>query len=250
MRLVAFCEAPADFRIASDLVDRVLREADPSWVGDVMDAAPEGIRVWHGELGQTFFVIKELTVHVDRLEARVQHGHFDGRPGAADIMTGRNAAAIVRALLKRGHDIDAAVLVRDMDDQPDRRAGLEQARTEARSWARFGIVLGCPDPKREAWVLCGFEPDGDGEQARLGEIRRELGFSPHVDAHKLTAKDDLAKRSAKRVLRALTMGDVAREESCWKKTPLDTLHARGELTGLRAYLIELEQQLVPLLRRG
>jgi hypothetical protein len=214
-----------------------------------MDAAPVGIRSWHDELGQTFFIMRDLTKHVDRLGARVQHGYFDGRPGAADIMTGRNAVSIVRALLKRGDDIDAALVIRDMDDQPDRRTGLEQARTEAQSWVSFRIVLGCPDPMREAWVLCGFEPEGDDEQATLSEIRRDLGFSPHVDAHLLTAKDEQAKRSAKRVLRALTMDDRDREDRCWQETPLDTLRARGELTGLRAYLAEVEQNLVPLLPR-
>lgn len=36
MRLVAFCEAAADFQIASDLVDRILREGGPDWVADVL----------------------------------------------------------------------------------------------------------------------------------------------------------------------------------------------------------------------
>jgi hypothetical protein len=44
VRLVAFCEAAADFQITSELVDRVLREVGPDWVADVMDAEPEGDR--------------------------------------------------------------------------------------------------------------------------------------------------------------------------------------------------------------
>jgi hypothetical protein len=247
MRLVAFCEAVGDFQIASDLIDRVLREAGPDWVADVMDAAPEGVRVWHEELGSTFFILHELTKHIDRLRARVQHGHFDGRPGAADIMTGRNAAAIVRALRKQGHHVDAVLITRDLDDQPERRTGLEQARAEAGGWLR--IVLGCANPNREAWVLCGFDPEGDDEQARIVELRRELGFSPSLEAHRLDAKDEQAKRSAKRVLRALTDDDRDRERRCWNDAALELLRARGESTGLRAFLVEIQAQLIPLLRR-
>lgn len=249
MRLVAFCEAAADFQIASELVDRVLREAGPDWVGDVLDTAPDGVRSWRGIGGGMFFVLRDLTKHADDLGVRVLHGHFDGRPGAADAVMGRTVFAIVRTLVNRGDAIDAALVIRDMDDQPERQTGLGHARTEARAWATFRIVLGCARAKREAWVLCGFEPENDDEHARLNELRQELGFQPHEHAYRLDAKDEQAKRSAKRVLRQLTGDDRGREEQCWKETPLDTLRARGELTGLRDYLEELEQHLVPLITR-
>lgn len=134
-----------------------------------------------------------------------------------------------------------------MDDRPDRRTGLEQARTEA--WAAFPIIVGCADPKREAWVLCGFEPEGDEEHALLDDLRRELGFHPHIDAHQLDSTDEHAKRSAKRVLGLLVGDDLDREARCWQQAPLDTLRARGERTGLRAFLDELELQLIPLVMR-
>lgn len=250
MRLVAFCEAPADFRIASDLIDRVLREEGSSWVLDVMDAAPDEIRSWRrdGE-GREFFDIHKVRDYAREFSVRVPHGHFDGRPGAAGALMARTVFSIVRALARTGETVDGVVVIWDMDDQPkSRRDGLEQARTEARSWATFRIILGCPDPMREAWVLCGFEPDGEDEHVRLSELRQELGFSPEIAAHLLTAKDKQAKRSARRVLGQLTNADRVREESCWKETPLDTLRARGEAAGLRAYLVEIKQHLVPLLR--
>lgn len=204
MRLVAFCEAAADFRIASDLVDRVLRHEGPDWIAGVLDTAPEAARSWRDDgHGHAFFVLRDLSKHVDSLAVRVPHGHFDGRPGAADALMGRTAFAIVRNLVKRGEAIDAALLIRDMDDRPDRQTGLGQARTEAQNWATFRIILGCARPKREAWVLGGFEPESDDERARLNELRRELGFQPHEHAHRLDAKDEQAKRNAKRVLRAL-----------------------------------------------
>jgi hypothetical protein len=129
----------------------------------------------------------------------------------------------------------------------ERRTGLEQARTEARSWATFRVILGCANPKREAWVLCGFDPVGDDEERRIQELRRELGFAPHLEAHQLTATNEQARRSAKRVLRMLSGGDETREEVCWKETSLDTLYQRGEGTGLRAYLQDVTDHLVPLL---
>jgi hypothetical protein len=251
MKLVAFCEAGADFQISCALVDRVLSHAGPAWLADVLETEPEAIRSWLVVTqDQRFFVLSRLTSYVDALSIRVPHGHFDGRPGAADAVMGRTAFAVVRALMKRGDVIDAVLVIRDMDDQPERRAGLSQARTEAQSWAPFRIVLGCADPKREAWVLCGFEPENADEQACLQELRQQLGFYPHQHAHQLTATDEQAKRSAKRVLSILLRGDREREERCWKQASLDTLRARGASTGLRDYLDEIEALLVPLVMRN
>jgi hypothetical protein len=246
--LIAFCEAHADFRIASDLVDRVLRDAGPAWVGDVMDAAVDGLRTYCGDdEGREFFDLHRLGKYVDKLSTRVPHGHFDGEPGAADALMARTVFWIVRSFVKaRGH-VDAVILVRDMDDQPvAREAGLRQARVEAQAWASFRIVLGCPNVMREAWVLVGFDPDGPDEEARIADLRRELGFWPNVDAHRLTAKNEQAMRSAKRVLRVLSLDERSREERCWAETPLDRLRSRGEPTGLYAFLLEVEQSLAPL----
>lgn len=248
MKLVAFCEAPADFRIASDLIDRVLRDKGPSWVPDVMDAAPDGIRSWRRDSnGHEFFDIHKVDDYAREFAVRVPHGHFDGRPGGFGALMAYTVFSIVRALARTDGTLDGVVVIWDMDDQArPRRESLERARVEAQSWAAFRIVLGCPDPLREAWVLCGFEPDGDDERIRLSELRQELGFSPNIDAHLLTASGAHAKRSAKRVLGQLTNADRVREERCWKETPLDMLNARGEATGLRDFLVEVAQHLVPL----
>jgi hypothetical protein len=250
MRLVAFCEAAADFQIASDLVDRVLRNQGPTWVAETMEMTPEAVRSWRSDgHGRDFFLLRDLVRYVDDREVRVPHGHFDGRPGAADALMGRTALSIVRKLVK--HDtVDAVLVIRDLDDQPARKIGLGQARTEARSWATFEIVLGCANPKREAWVLCGFEPESAEEHARLSALRAELGFPPHTQSHELDAKDEQAKRNAKRVLRILTGDDRGREAQCWKQTPLDTLRDRGVPSGLCEYLDEIEQRLVPLVTRA
>jgi hypothetical protein len=69
------------------------------------------------------------------------------------------------------------------------------------------------------------------------------------EAHRLTAKDEQATRSAKRVVRSLTNHDDAREERCWTETPVERLRARGEGSGLRAFFDEVKTGVVPLLNR-
>jgi hypothetical protein len=249
MRLVAFCEAAADFEIASALLDRVLRHEGPAWLADLLDTAPENIRSWQGDgQGREFFVVGKIRTYVDELGVRVPHGHFDGRPGAVEAVMGRTVFSIARALARRGDDVDAVLVIRDMDDRPDRKTGLGEARAEAQAWASFRIILGCADPKREAWVMCGFEPETDEERVLLGDLRSALGFQPHLEAHRLVAKDEQAKKSAKRVLRLLTGKDRERERRCWTDTSLDVLRERGGTTGLRDYLVDVERDLVPLLR--
>lgn len=194
MKLVAFCEAAADFRVASDLVDRVLREEGPAWVAPTLDDTPEAIRAW--------------TV------------------------------------------VDAAVLVWDMDNQPEeRRAAVTRARSEAATRVVFAIVVGTPNAMREAWALAGFEPRDDAEAARLAELRRQLGFSPNQEAHLLDAVDEHAKRSAKRVLRALTLDDRDREHRCWSHTSLAILRERSAETYLQEFLDEVETHILPLVSR-
>lgn len=246
MKLVVFCEAPADFRTAAGLIDRVLREHGPQWVADMLEHHPEGIREWVGDgQGRTFFDVHRLSDYVKQHDVRVPFGHFDGKPGAADAMMARTIFWLARrmGIAERA----AIVIVRDMDDQGDeRRTGLGQARDEALRWASFKIVLGCADPMREAWVLAGFGPESDEERTRLADVRKDLGFHPCENAHELGAKDEQAKRSAKRVLRVLTGDDHEREARCWTEAPLDRVRDRGEKSGLRAFLVEVKDQLLPL----
>ena len=109
-------------------------------------------------------------------------------------------------------------------------------------------MIGAANPKREAWVLNGFEPETPVEDKSLAELRQDLGFHPCERAERLTAKKDTAKRSARRVLGVLTGASYEREQKCWKETPLVLLKRRGEKTGLHDYLVEVEG-LLPLLKQ-
>ncbi|HYG61181.1 MAG TPA: hypothetical protein VEL74_01255 [Thermoanaerobaculia bacterium] len=127
--------------------------------------------------------------------------------------------------------------------------GLEQARQE-RPWP-FRVILGVAHPKREAWVIAGFEPRNTREEARLEEVRRELAFDPRVQSETLSAKAPGVPKNAKRVLDALVGGDSDREAACWTECGLDVLAERGRLSGLAGYLDEIRRELVPLfLGRG
>jgi hypothetical protein len=102
-------------------------------------------------------------------------------------------------------------------------------------------------PKRECWVLAGFEPRNSDEAQRLEDERKRLSFHPVRDAHQLTAREHGAKKDAKDALDALTQGDKDRERACWEETPLKVLEDRGEKMGLTAYLKEVRERLVPIL---
>ncbi|MBI1902972.1 MAG: hypothetical protein HYS13_17885 [Planctomycetia bacterium] len=232
-------EAQPDFTVATELADRVfldhinwldatLLESQRQWVGD---DPPRGRLTW-----------KAIRSRARELGIRV-HGHFDGEPALPDANAARKAIAYV---LRQFDTVDAIVLIRDADDQNVRRQGLEQARALFSS--QTAIVIGLAVPERECWVISGFEPENDDERQRLESEIQKLGFNPSLRSHELTAvKDDRAKRSPKRVLKALANDDIERERNCWQITPLTVLEERGRHNGLKDYLREVEELLSPLM---
>ena len=249
MRLLVFCEAPADFRTVAGLVDRVLREESPGWVREHLEFRPlDDLRQWIGDGSErAFFDVHHVYHYAAGRGLRLPHGRFEGRPAGAHFVAARTAFLVARHEAKRSEPMDAVIFVVDADDQgPPRRESLEQARALALWEERYRIVLGCPDLEREAWVLAGFEPENAAERAQLDGEHDDLGFSPCEEAHRLRDNDDRGKRSPKRVLAALTSGKTEREERCWTDAPLDRLRARGTESGLRRFLDEVTGSIVPL----
>lgn len=239
-KFVVVYEAPADFRVATELADRVILDKI-DWLDEAILATQ---RQWIAEDGGRPLKWSVIAGLARAAGIRVQ-GQFDGVPGEPDARAGRRALAY---LFFRFDDLAAAVLVRDVDDQPERREGLQQAKV---FFADRGkpIVLGVAVVERESWVIAGFEPRDADESDRLQAERQKLGFNPCERPHELTAcKDDAAVRSPKRVLAALVGNDNQRERECWITTPLPTLRARGTENGLAAYLNDVEVQLVPIIR--
>ncbi len=140
---------------------------------------------------------------------------------------------------------DGVLLVRDTDDEDGRVPSLERVRASG-TW-EFEVLLATPDPKRECWVLAGFDPITGDEEAALNEARSFLGFDPRIHAERLTAKRDKGKRNAKKILKRLMRPESEREESCWQQADLDVLKERGRKTRLTAYLEEVSTRLIPML---
>lgn len=239
LRFAVVHEAGADFRIATELADRVL-VVTFDWVDeDLLPHQREWVAEAPGGYRLTWANIKQLAS-----EAGIRvRGHFDGKPQFHDAAAARRA---ILYLLKAVPDLDAVVLIRDQDGDAERRKGLDQARNEDRS--ELVIVVGLAIVERETWVVSGFDPQDASESSRLATERQKLGFDPRLRSHELTAcKDDNATRSPKRVLRELAGDDRDRERCCWKDSSLEVLRERGVENGLAAYLDEVRARLAPLI---
>lgn len=244
LRFAVVHEAEADFRTATELADRELVDAIEWLDEDLLPHQREWIETVPVERRLTWKNLKRLA-----LDAGITvEGHFDGQPAQADAKAGRRAILYLAETIP---DLKAIVLIRDQDDQPERREGLEQARAEPHRNANdevIPIVVGLAIVERESWAISGFDPEDAAETARLDAERTRLGFQPHENSHELTAgKDDTAIRSPKRVLRELCGGDLHRERRCWTETPLERLRERGGENGLAAYLTEVRDRLAPLI---
>lgn len=229
------CEARADRDTACGLADRVMLE-EVEWLApETLDAC----RHWTGLRSEPFLEWKRTHEEAQRAGLKV-FNDFKGEPGAPDALAAKKALLLFAGAERRP---DAVLLIRDGDAQRGRK-GLEQARDE-KPWP-FQVIIGLADPKRECWVLVGFEPKNEEEVKRLESVRQRLSFHPVRDAHRLVAREHGAKTDAKVALKELTAGQWEREIECWERTGLSDLEARGVNTGLTAYLKEVRERLVPL----
>jgi hypothetical protein len=204
-------------------------------------------RHWRGSDSEQPF-LKWASVKAELASKGVKgiFGKFGGQPGQPDAYMARLALLLLASSERRP---DAVLLVRDSDGDARRREGLEQARDfklNGNAWP-FPVLIGVAEPKRECWVLAGFDPQGPEEIEWLEKSERRLSFHPIREAHRLDAREHGAKNDAKRALDELTQGDPARERPCLGETPLAVLEERGAKTGLTAYLKEVRERLVPVL---
>jgi hypothetical protein len=245
-------EAESDRETAHALACRVLRD-EHDWLDGLLgdaagpDGPPTELLPWRG-VREKERLLKWTDVQKEalRFEVRVKaHGHFGGEPGAPDALAARKALLVASKLDPRPA---AIVLVRDLDDQPERARGFDQAR-QASAWP-FAVVAALAEPMRECWVLAGFMPENDAERQALAEVRRQVGYDPCENAHDLNAKDKTAVHSPKWVLKALLKGDAEREARCLRDASLETLEARGERSRLKTYLGEVRERLAPVYLGG
>ncbi len=232
-RLALVVEADADARTATAYADRVFSEAG-------LD--PEVTREWEKQI-----TWRDAAKRRHEL-GRKAHGHFNGEAGAPDAQAARGVLMVLDLQSPRP---DAVILMRDADLQDQgRRRGLEQARQEheLRGHSPTVVVIGLAVPKREAWVLVGFDPLNDEEREALASEQRRLGFDPTRRPHRLAASKHGAEHDIKVCVKALAI-DPAREADCYSSRSTAELHERGEEIGLSKYLNEVRDRISPLLTR-
>ena len=238
-RFAVVHEAEADFQIATELADRVFVEAMDWLEGDQL----RHYRTWIDFNPSNQRLSWKSIATMARNKGIRPRGHFNGEPGQPDAAAARRAILYLKAIYS---DLDAILLIRDQDDQPERRNGLEQARREHAQPPV--IVIGLAIVERECWVLSGFESYDDEERSILEAEAQYLGFNPCERSQELTAcKQDQAKRSPKRVVNQLTRCSSIREQRCWKETRLQLLRERGRDNGLVEFLEEITHHIRPLI---
>jgi hypothetical protein len=254
IEFIVIVESSADARTATKLAERVLVEKI-----DWLDAEMlQHHFQWSGlEAGTENSFWKNINHIIEReKESGFQPQRFlrRNKKGQKTLQPdGANTIKILNLVshLQKTRQIKAVLLIRDLDNQPQRREGIDQARSEhIDRQPKLEIIIGTPNKMREAWVLNGFIPSSQEEKQILKEITTQLTFNPCEESHRLrsnslTEPDRL--RNPKVVVEKLTGGRMEREQQCWEETPLEYLRKNGVHTGLTAYIDEIEERLIPII---
>lgn len=244
LEFVVIVESSADARIATKLAERVLVEK-VDWLEHEM---LQYLFEWSGlEASTENSCWKNIDDITKRLSDKFKFPiiRSNGKFKSDGQSTNKIMKLISFLKHKQNRDIQAVILMRDLDNQPQRREHIEQARLEhINQQSKLKVVIGTADRMREAWVLNGFTPLNLEETQILEEIKTKLKFDPCEEAHKLRSnswEEPDRVRNPKVAIAKLTGGDSSREQKCWEETSLDLLRARGKYTGLTVYLDEIEQ---------
>ncbi len=254
LEFVVIVESSADAQTATKLAERVLTEKIDWLEPDLL----QNLFQWSGlEVGTEHACWRDISNIMQRakesgLPIPKFLGHSKSGALKADGAATMKILNLIRLLqLKNNRQVRTVLLIRDLDNQPERREGVEQARAEhIDREPKLEIIIGAADRMREAWILNGFIPSNQEEIQILENIKNELSFDPCEEAHKLRSnswEEPERTRNPKVVLEKLTGGNKLREQQCWEETSLELLQQRGSSTGLKAYLQELEQRLIPVI---
>ncbi len=250
--IVVVGEGVTDPPLVCDLADRVIHD-HVDWLCDQdLDCHRR-----YGGLSDDEEFVKWSQVkkrHQQRFRRRGDRFITSGPPKPPDYQAMRKLLLLIEAATSDSKEIHGVLVFRDTDNQPQRQQGLQQARDEfmanndaTQSW-RAHIALAVAEPKNEAWVLAGFEPQNEREIEALARVQKEIGFAPNHYPERLNASDSnpSAKRSAKGILEALCWGNQDRICACWRDTPLSTLEHRGNAAGLAAFFAEVRRYIATL----
>ncbi|MEG4343781.1 hypothetical protein QUB70_10895 [Microcoleus sp. A003_D6] len=253
IEFVVIVESSADARTATKLADRILVQKI-DWLEPEM---LQHLFQWSGlEAGTENSCWKNINQIIDNFQQSLGFrpprylGHRKDGALKADGAAAIKIINLVR-FIQKTRQIKAVLLIRDLDNQPQRREGIEQARSEhINRQPKLEIIIGTADRMREAWVLNGFIPSNQEETRILEEIETKLNFDPCKDSHRLRSnsfEEPDRIRNPKVVVKELTGGRMQREQQCWEETSLEYLRQKGDRTGLTAYIDEIEARLIPII---
>jgi hypothetical protein len=240
--IALLCEGVSDPPTVRTLADRVI-VAGVDWIdADEIDTHRHyrGFRPTDPYL--TWFDLDTLADQY-RVKSR---GHFEGLPLHGDGHNTRKALILLTLHAPAEVPVEAIIIFRDGDREYDER---KEAILKVRDATALPIpvVVGVANRMSECWILNGFDPT-ESEQQRFEKECARVTFDPRVRAHDLTDRNDSDARSPKRVLYALSEGDRDRQRTCLWETPLERLQTRGEETGLKHFIHELETRLLMAFR--
>lgn len=247
--VVVVVEGASDFPVVRDLTERVLIE-QIEWLD--AELLPHQFQ-WNGITAQSdWSEWRSVKSEMDRVAER----HKIYQPRFRRRANFKTDGAIAFKLLRFIHqlpatrEIVAVILYRDLDNQSERHEGLNQARQEHQRWEEaHPVVIGTADRMREAWILNGFMPENAIEEAKLDDQKAVLKFDPCLEPHRLRENSfgtPERVRNPKVVVATLTGADREREARCWQETDLRILRERGEASGLRHFLDEVQEYLAPI----
>lgn len=250
IEFVVIVESSADARTATKLADRILVQKI-----DWLDAEMlQHLYQWSGLEGDTENSCwKNIDDITKRLADKFKFPTI--RSNKKFKSDGQSANKIIKLIsflqYKQKREIKAVIFMRDLDNQPQRREHIEQARLEQIDrQPKLAIIIGTADRMREAWVLNGFIPSNQEETRILEDIKTELTFNPCEESHRLRSnswEEPDRIRNPKVVVEKLTGGKMEREQECWEDTPLELLRKNGVHTGLTTYINEIEERLIPII---
>jgi len=109
------------------------------------------------------------------------------------------------------------------------------------------VVIGVAHPKREAWILLGFEAETEDERAAHAKARRKLGHCPVAQPERIDATSKGSKRDIKEVLGSLIIAGERHEREA-RCLDSDRVHCISDSspdpTGVGRFLSDVRQKVL------
>jgi hypothetical protein len=119
---------------------------------------------------------------------------------------------------------------------------LQQA-IKFKPWS-FAVAGAFARPEVEAWLICTATQSEDRHRRCVADLRKDLGFDPTEQSHRLSSTSSSSKKDAKNVRRRMREAGMDTDHS-FKSSSVDELRQRGASNGLAAYLDDLDKALGP-----